>query len=377
MSFGAGRHGKINALGFEQLRVACQQLHTLHGGGHAPARDHAEVLRRRQLCAQVLFAAPHDGLAQRVLGELLGAGRKAIQIHIGVSVRKALHGHHFRRAAGQGAGLVKGQNFHPGKALQRVAFADKKTVLRGVADGRHDGGGRCQHQRTGAEHHQNGHGADDLAGDGPGEGGSGQRDDHDPGGPAVSKAHDFGLACVGRLHQPDHPLDGAILAHLGGPHLKGTKLVHRAAGHLVAHGLVHGQAFAGHDGLIDGGLPGRDDAVHGHRLARQHPQHVAHLHLLSRNDRLGAVFQHAGRLRGQVHQLFNAGAGFGHGEFLQQARGHAFGCGVLPLLPALQGSLFQSDLLRVVGDGAVSASCVDRGSGLHTLQGRRPFAAVL
>ena len=200
MSFGAGRHGKINALGFEQLRVACQQLHTLHGGGHAPARDHAEVLRRRQLCAQVLFAAPHDG-----------------------------------------------------------------------------------------------------------------------------------LACVGRLHQPDHPLDGAILAHLGGPHLKGTKLVHRAAGHLVAHGLVHGQAFAGHDGLIDGGLPGRDDAVHGHRLARQHPQHVAHLHLLSRNDRLGAVFQHAGRLRGQVHQLFNVGTGFGHGQFFQQARGHAFGCGVLPL----------------------------------------------
>ena len=43
-------------------------------------------------------------------------------------------------------------------------------MLRGVADGRHDGGGRCQHQRTGAEHHQNGHGADDLAGDGPGEG---------------------------------------------------------------------------------------------------------------------------------------------------------------------------------------------------------------
>ena len=191
-------------------------------------------------------------------------------------------------------------------------------MLRGVADGGHDGRGRGQHQRAGAEHHEDGHGPDDLAGDEPGQRRGGQGDDHDPRGPAVRKAHDLGLVRVRRLHKPDHPLDGAVLAHLGGLHLKRAKLVHRAAGHRVAHGLVHRQRFAGHDRLIDGGLAGDDHAVHGNALTGEDADAVPDLHLLGRNTLLPAVSQDPGRLGRQVDQLFDAGPGLGDGQLLQQ-----------------------------------------------------------
>ena len=142
-------------------------------------------------------------------------------------------GCHLGGAEGQGAGLVKGHLGDGGQPLQGVALPHQKAVPGGVADGGHDGGGSGQHQGAGAEYHQNGHRPDDLPGDQPGQGGGGQGDDHDPGGPAVGQPHDLGLAGVGGLDQPDHPLDGAVLPHLGRPHLKGAELVHRAAGNLV------------------------------------------------------------------------------------------------------------------------------------------------
>ena len=225
----------------------------LHLGTDAPAGDHAEVLGLRQRPA-VSPAAADDGLPQRMLRELLGGGRQPVELVLAAGFGHADHCHHLRRAVGQGAGLVEGDDLSLGQPLQGVALPDQEAVLRGVADGRHDGGGRGQHQGAGAEHHQDGDGPDDLAGDQPGEGRGAEGDDHDPGGPAVGETHDLGLAGVRRLHQADHPLDGAVLAHLGSLHLKGAELVHRAAGDRVAHGLVHRQGFAGHHRLVDGGL---------------------------------------------------------------------------------------------------------------------------
>ena len=207
-------------------------------------------------------------------------------------------------------------------------------MLGGVADGRHDGRRRRQHQRAGAEHHKDGDGPDDLSGNEPRQRRGSQRNGHDPCGPAIRDAHDLGLARVGGLHQPDHPLDGAVLAHLGGLHLKGAELVHRAAGHGVPHRFIHRQGLAGHDRLIDGGLARNDHAVHRDALARQHADAVAYLHLLRRDDLLAAAAQHTRRLRRQVHQLFDARPGLCHRQLLQQAaqlhdEGHLTGGKVL------------------------------------------------
>ena len=191
-------------------------------------------------------------------------------------------------------------------------------MLRGVADSRHDSGGRSQHQRAGAEHDQDRHCADDLPGEEPRQRCGGQGDDHDPRGPAVGNADDLRLARVRRLHQPDHPLDGAVLPYLGGFHFKRAELVDRTAGHEVPHGLIHRQGFAGHHGLIDGSLTGNDHAVHGNAFTGQHTNAVAYSHLLGGDDLLPALPQHPRRLRGQMNQLLDPGPGLRHGQFFQQ-----------------------------------------------------------
>ena len=169
-------------------------------------------------------------------------------------------------------------------------------MLRGVADSRHDSGGRSQHQRAGAKHDQDRHCADDLPGKEPRQRCGGQGDDHDPRGPAVGNADDLRLARIRRLHQPDHPLDGAVLLHLGGFHFKRAELVDRTAGHEVPHGLIHRQGFAG-----------------------QHTNAVAYPHLLGGDDLLPALPQHPRRLRGQMNQLLDPGPGLRHGQFFQQS----------------------------------------------------------
>ena len=208
-------------------------------------------------------------------------------------------------------------------------------MLGGVANGRHNGCGGGQHQGAGAEDHQNGHRPDDLPRHRPGDGGSGQGDHHNPGGPPVRQAHNFGLARVGGLHQADHPLDGAVLPHPGGLHLKGAKLVYGAAGDRVPWSQVHREGLPGHHRLVDGGLPGEDGPIHGNGLSWQHPQAVPHLHLLRGQNGFLPLPKHPGGAGGELYQPFNARPGPGHGQVFQQAaqlhdEGHLPGGEVLP-----------------------------------------------
>ena len=136
-----------------------------------------------------------------MLGELFGSGSQPGQIRGRNGVGKTGNLDDFRRAVRQRAGFVERDDLNLRQPLQRVAFAHQKAVLGGVSDGGHDGGRRGQHQRTRTEYDQNGHGADDLPGEQPCDRGGAQRDDHDPCGPTIRDADDFGLAGVGRLHQ--------------------------------------------------------------------------------------------------------------------------------------------------------------------------------
>ena len=100
-------------------------------------------------------------------------------------------------------------------------------------------------------------------------------------------------------------------------HLEDAELVDGAAGHRIARSFVHGEGFAGHDGLIDGGLTGKNNAVHGNAFTGKHTDAVADPDLLGGDDFLCSVALHPCSLRRQMHQLFNAGSGFGYGELLQ------------------------------------------------------------
>ena len=323
-----------NAILSQQLLVARQDRSAVHPGGDSLAGNHLELFRRGKGIWVVLSAAAENGLAQGMLRELLGGGSQSVELLL-MPAGEGEYRNHLGRAPGQRAGLVKGDLGDCGQPLQRVPLTNQKAVLGGVADGGHNGGGSGQHQSTGAEHHQNGHRPDALPGDQPGQHRRSQGNDHNPGGPAVGQPNNFGLARVGGLHQTDHALDGAVLAHLHGLHLKGAELIDGAAGHQVAGPLVHRHGLSRHHRLVDGGFAGANDAVHRHRLSGQHPEAVTNLHLLGGDHRLALGGQDSGGLGGEADQLFNTRPSPGHGEILQQRaqlhdEGHLSGGKVLP-----------------------------------------------
>lgn len=80
--------------------------------------------------------------------------------------------------------------------FQRITLPDKEAVLGSIADCRHNGGGRCQHQRTGAEHNKNGNGTDDLSRNDPSNGRGAEGDDNDSCRPAIRDTNNLRLACI-------------------------------------------------------------------------------------------------------------------------------------------------------------------------------------
>ena len=188
------------------------------------------------------------------------------------ALSKRLHSHNLRRAIGQRARLVESDVAHIRETLERIALARQKTMLRHIANRRHDRRRRRQNQRTRTEHNENRHRTDDLTCKNPGEQRRRQRDHNDPRRPAISKIDDLRLAGVNRLHKPDHALDGAVFANLRRTHVKCAELIHRPRRYVVADALVHRQRFPSHHRLIDRRLTARDHAIHRHRFARQHTQ---------------------------------------------------------------------------------------------------------
>ena len=309
----AGRNR--NAVVVEQFFVSGPNLFSLYHGGHALPWQHRKLLRGKEVRAFCLPVATHNRLSQWVFGKLLGRGGEGIERGV-VQGRNAFHRHDGGHAIGQRAGLVEGDAGYPCKPFQRVAFAHEEAALGGVANGGHDGRWRGEHQRAGAEYHQNGHGANDLSCGQPRDQGGAQGDDHDPGGPTIRQIDDLRLARVCRLHQTDHALDGTIFAHFGGAHFKSAELVDGAAGNAVANGFVHWQGFARHNRLIDGSLSGENHSIHGHRFPRQHADAVADLHLFGGQNGFAFTGQHSGGLRRKMHQLFNPCARPGYGQIL-------------------------------------------------------------
>ena len=334
------RVGSVDAQLGQHLAVAGGDVAAGNRGAHAAAGNHVERRRagergcgggRVRGCGglrgcglarrggRALLPPAHDGFAEGVLAHAFRAGHQGIQllfVHLRALDRP--DGHHFGAAVGERAGLVERHLAHLRQPLERIAFAHEHAELRHVADGRHDGRGRGQHERAGAEHHEDGDGADDLAGDEPRAGRRGQGDDDDPGGPSVGEAHDLGLAGIGRLHELDHAGERAVLAHALGAHVERPELVHRPALHLVARRLVDRQRFAGHHRLVDGGASFQDGAVHRHGFAGQHAQHVSHLHVLGGDDGFHTVAHDARRAGRQMHEPLDAGAGLRHRQVLQQ-----------------------------------------------------------
>ena len=235
---------------------------------------------------------------------------------------------------GEGSRFVKGDFRDGSQAFQGIPFPHKKAMLGGIADGSHDGRGCGQHKGTGAEYHQDRDGADQLPGDDAGQNSGSQGDDHDPCGKPVGESDDFGLSGVGRLHKPDHTLDGTVFSDFGSFHVKGTELIDRAAQDTVSDTFIHRKGLAGHDGLIDGSLTGQDGSVHWNGLSED-ADAVAYFYLFGGEDGLFLSRQDTGGPRRQMHQLFDSGPGACHCQIFQKGAQlhdecHFTGCEIFP-----------------------------------------------
>ena len=316
------------------LQVSCQHLLIPDSGFYPSSRDHLKgaglgnlIFFCHRLCFavrkcvprfSVLFKASHHRFPKRMFGTQLCCGCHFQQLLLRVFSCEAYHIRHPGGSTGQSTSLVKTYPGHTGQPLQSVPFPHQKSVLCGISYGCHNCRGGGQHQRTGAEYHQNGHGPDDFTGHQPGQPGSAQRNHHNPGGPPVRQSYDLRLACIGGLHQADHPLDGAVLPHPAGLHIKRSKLIHRTAADLVSGLLVHRQRFPCHHRLIDGCLSADDHTVHRHGLSRQYPQKIPHLNLLGRYGLFPRPCQSPGRSGCQMNKFFDTRPGPGHRQILQQ-----------------------------------------------------------
>ena len=267
----------------------------------------------------LLPPAGHHRFAQGVLRSPLRSGGQGIQLLLCPGRAQGTHRGHRRGPLGKRPSLIKGHLGDGGQPLQGVPLPHQKAVTGGVADGRHDGGGGGQHQGAGAKYHQNGYGPDDGASNQPSHKGSSEGNDHDPSGPPVRNPHNLCFPRIGGLNQADIALNRAVLPHPGGLHIEGSELIYRAAGHLVPRAFVHRQRLSGHHGLINGGLPRQDDAVHRNSLSREDPEPLPHLHLLGGNHLLPGAGDSPGSAGREVDQPLDPRPGPGHGELLQQA----------------------------------------------------------
>ena len=232
--------------------------------------------------------------------------------------QETAHGRHARSTAGKRARLVESEMGHAGQAFQGIPFPHQKAMPGGVPDGGHDRRGSCQHKRTGAEYHQNGNGANQFARGHPGPPCGNQGNGNDPGGPAVRQPHDFSLPRICGLDEAHHALDGTVLPGPGRLHVKGSELVDRPAGNLIPGFLVYRKRFPRHYGLVDGSVPGKNNAVRRNRLSGQYAENIPDANLFRRNNLLPGSFHFPGGRRGQTDQPFNTLPGPGHGQLLKE-----------------------------------------------------------
>ena len=305
-----GHHGK----------VAGNKIASGHARPHTSARHHLEafgLLKRTTILPRRL----HHGFAQRMLAQKLARGEHAEQLpRRKVATRRPLDGHETRTALGKRARLIERDLLHAGKALKSVAFLHEEAVLGRVSDGRHHRCGRSEHERTRAEHDEHGDGPQRLPRQGKNRPSRNERAHHNPGGPAVSQAHNLRLARLGAAHKTRHPLHRAIGTRAGGPHLDGSELVDRAREDLVAHLLVARHGLAGKHRLVHARGARHDAPVHGNRLAGEHAHQIALGDVFYLAGLLDPVASHHASLRGHhLDEPFDARPGSRDRQLLKQA----------------------------------------------------------
>ena len=221
------------------------------------------------------------GLAQRVLAARLNGGAPGQQVAPADVVRRQRD--QLRFAFGQRAGFVESHQRDAVRHLQRVGVLDQNAMPRRHAGARHDGGGRGQPQRAGAGNHQHRHRVEN--GDFPitsrqapaqqREQRNAQHHRHKHSADLVYQPLNRRFFGLGRFHHAHHARQRGLGPQRGGAHQQQAFAIDGAAGHVVAHFLVHRQAFTGDQRRIHLGAAFGDLTIHCNAFAGPHHHDVA------------------------------------------------------------------------------------------------------
>ena len=205
-------------------------------------------------------------------------------------------------AGGDGAGFIQHDGGNTVGALQCFGAFHQDAIFRTAAGTHHNssGGGQPQGAGTADDQHRNADGKSKggrLADEQPNDHGQHRNaDDHrdKDGGDLIGNALNGRFGGGGILHQMNDLGEGGFFPYMGGLHGEITAAAQRCAGHGIACGFIHRQAFAGDGGFIDGGLSLGHNAVHGDCLARTDDEQIPLPHLLQRDFDLLALPQQMG-----------------------------------------------------------------------------------
>ena len=192
-------------------------------------------------------------------------------------------------------------------------------MLCSVSNSGHDGSRRGENKSAWTENDQDGDRADNLSCQNPGDSRCTEGNHNDPCGPAIRYADNFCFSGIGRLDETDHPLNGTVLSHLCGIHIKGSELVNRTAGYFIACAFVHRERFSGHDSLVDGSLTGMNDSVDRNGLSGQDAQQIANLYRFCRYNFFLLPGYPTCRAGSEMNQLLDSLSGLGHSQIFQQS----------------------------------------------------------
>ena len=310
-------------LGLDELQVAGGELGAVELGGDAVAGQSLELGDLVGLHVPLL-AFLHNGPGQGVLTLLLQGQGQAEELLL-TDAGGGQNICYLGLAAGDGAGLVQGNNVHFPGLLQGGGGFEQDAVLGAHAVAHHDSHRSRQTQGAGT--------ADDQHGDAPGQGvakGLAQQQPHHRGdygdGDNGRNKHagdlvgHLGDGRLGRGGVGDHLNDlgqGGVLSHPGGLALDKAGLVQGSGRDRVPRAFVHRNALACESGLIHRAVALQDHAVHWDVLAGADHKNVALLDLINGNLRLDAVPNHSGGLGSQLHQTLEGVSGSALGPGLQ------------------------------------------------------------
>ena len=274
-------HGEGDAELIEKRRAADAPGAAVDPGFDSPARKGPEGLDGGE-GESPLFGGFHHGDGQGMLG--VGFGRRrgrqqVILIEISIDDNVGEYG----LSLGEGSGFVEDD---PGDAVggfQGAAAFEEEAEFGAPSGAHHNRRGGGQSQGTGAGDNQNGD--EYVEGEDPrstadepypaGEEGDGDDDGDEIAGNHVGEAGDGGFGALGFFHQANDSGEDGVPAHPGGLDVNHAVGVDGGSHHFVADALVHGDAFAGNHGFINGGGAEDDAAVRGDAFTGFYQEDVA------------------------------------------------------------------------------------------------------